>query len=70
MLYNCKLTLSNIRYVSRVMWSNPGKGVERSPTPQCCSYRKGNFFNYGCQLYLLISIKNCYLKLELFTRDH
>ena len=27
------LTLSNIRYVSRVKWSNPGKGVAPSPTP-------------------------------------
>ena len=29
------LTLSIIRYVSRVKWSNPGKGVAPSPTPQC-----------------------------------
>ncbi len=27
------LTLSNIRYASRVKWSNPGKGVAPSPTP-------------------------------------
>ena len=27
------LTLSNIRYVSRVKWSNPGKGVASSLTP-------------------------------------
>ena len=26
------LALSNIRYVSRVKWSNPGKGVAPSPT--------------------------------------
>ena len=32
------LTLSNIRYVSRVKWSNPGKGVAPSPTPCCSSY--------------------------------
>ena len=32
------LTLSNIRYVSRVKWSNPGKGVAPSPTPRCSSY--------------------------------
>ena len=32
------LTLSNIRYVSRVKWSNPGKGVAHSPTPWCSSY--------------------------------
>ena len=32
------LTLSNIRYVSRVKWSIPGKGVAPSPTPWCSSY--------------------------------
>ena len=32
------LTLSNIRYISRVKWSNPGKGVVPSPTPRCRSY--------------------------------
>ena len=29
------LTLSNIGYVSRVKWSNPGKGVAPSPIPRC-----------------------------------
>ena len=32
------LTLCNIRYVSRVKWSNPGKGVAPSPAPRCSSY--------------------------------
>ena len=32
------LTLSNIRYLSRVKWSNSGKGVAPFPTPQCSSY--------------------------------
>ena len=36
------LTLSIIRYVSRVKWSNPGKGVTPSPTPRCSSYWKGS----------------------------
>ena len=36
------LTLSIIRYVSRVKWSNPGKGVAPSTTPQCSSYWKGS----------------------------
>ena len=31
------LTLSNIRYVSRVKWSNLGKGVAPTPTPRCSS---------------------------------
>ena len=48
------LTLSNIRYVSRVKWSNPGKGVAPSPTPRCSSYWKGSLqvaLDYGHQLY-------------------
>ena len=32
------LTLSNIRYVSRVKWSNPGKGVAPILIPRCSSY--------------------------------
>ena len=36
------LKLSNIRYISRVKWSNPGKGVVASPTPRCSSYWKGS----------------------------
>ena len=31
------LTLSIIRYISKIKWSNPGKGVVHSPTPQCSS---------------------------------
>ena len=48
------LTLNIVRYVSRVKWSNPGKGVTPCPTPWCRSYRKGSFrvtLDYGRQLY-------------------
>ena len=31
-----------IRYVLRVKWSNPGKGVAPFPTPRCSSYWKGS----------------------------
>ena len=62
------LTLSNIRYVSRVKWSNSGKGVEPSPTPWCSSYWKGSLLvplDYGRQLYLLLikvpKIRDSYL---------
>ena len=34
------LTLSIIRYGSRVKWSNPGKGVAPSPTPWCSKLLK------------------------------
>ena len=34
------LTLSIIRYGSRVKWSNPGKGVAPSPTPWCSKVSK------------------------------
>ena len=49
------LTLSNIRYVWRVKWSNPETGVAPSPTPWCSSYRKGSLqvtCNYSRKLYL------------------
>ena len=48
------LTLSFIRYGSRVKWSNPGKGVTPSPTPQCSSYWEGSLLNtldYGWPTY-------------------
>ena len=44
------LTLSIIRYRSRLKWSNPGKGAGPFPTPWCCSYRKGRLrvtLDYG-----------------------
>ena len=44
------LTLDILRYVSRVKWSNPGKGAAHSPTPWCSSYWKGSLrvtLNYG-----------------------
>ena len=34
------LTLCIISYVSRIKWSNPGKGVAPFPPPQCSSYWK------------------------------
>ena len=52
---------SNIRYVSTVKWSNPGKGVAPSPTPRCSSYWKGSLqvaLDYSRQLYLLYIIIN------------
>ena len=60
------LTLSNIRYISRVKRSNTGNGVAPSPLPQCSSYWKGILrvaLDYGRQLYLLYmaSIYNSYL---------
>ena len=48
------LTLSDIRYVSRVNWSNPGKRVAPSPTSRCSSYWKWSLLvalDYGRQLY-------------------
>ena len=38
--------LSNIRYISRVKWSNWGKGVVPSSTPRCCiAIKKGAFWS-------------------------
>ena len=53
------LTLSIIRYGSRVKWSNPAKGVAPSPTPCCSSYWKGSLrvtLDYGRQLYFYFII--------------
>ena len=50
------LTLINIRFVSRVKWSNPEKGVAPSPTFRCFSYWKGSLLvalDYGRQLYFI-----------------
>ena len=49
------LTLSIIRYVSRVKWNNLGKGVAPSPTTCCSSYWKRSLrvtLDYSRQLYL------------------
>ena len=57
------LTPSNIRYVLRVKWSNPEKGVAPSPTPWCSSYWKGSLLvalDYGHHLYLItICVRVC-----------
>ena len=53
------LTLSIIRYVSRVKWNNPGKRVASSPTPRCSSYWKGSLriaLDYSHQLYLFLKL--------------
>ena len=66
------LTLSIIRYGSRVKWSNPRKGVAPSPTPWCSSYRKGSLrvtLDYDRQLYLLIIIyisHQCFINKQKF----
>ena len=47
------LTFSIIRYVSRIKWSNPGKGVAPSLTSWCSSLWKGSRWvalDYGRQL--------------------
>ena len=67
------LTLGNIRYVSRVKWSNPGKGVAPSPAPQCSSYRKGSLLVANFTLLDIITINYlsyCLLGLLLVTLNH
>ena len=62
------LTRNIIRYVSRVKWINPRKGVAPLPTPQCCSYWKGNLhidLNYSQQFYLYM-----YIDTSLWTYNH
>ena len=69
MIHPC-LTHSNIRYISRVKWSNPGKGIAPSPRPRCSSYWKGSLLvalDYGHHYFLLdrypiLSFENRYYK--------
>ena len=54
-------TLCIIRYGSRVMGSNPWKGVAPSSTPLCSSYRKGSLrvsLDYSRQVYYVNINKN------------
>ena len=53
------LTLSIIRYGSRVKWSNLGKGVAPSATPWCSSYRKR---------ILRVTLDNSYLNVVDLSR--
>ena len=53
--------LSIIRYVSRVKWSNPGKGLAPSPKFWCNSYWNWSFrvaFDSGRQLYYISYVSN------------
>ena len=66
------LTLSNIRYVSRVKQSNPGKGVAPSPTPRRWSCWKVNLLitlDYGRQLLHLTACLNWALSLNWIAWD-
>ena len=57
------LTLSIIRYGSRVKWSNPWKGAAASSW--CSSYRKGNLrvaLDYSRQLYVFFTTLKKVLK--------
>ena len=55
------LTLSIIMYVSRVKWSNPGKGVAPSPTPLgVVAIEKGaNFYISNVYIYIYIYMCVC-----------
>ena len=68
------LPLSNIRYVSRVKWRNPEKGVSPFPTPRCSSYWKGSFLvalDYGRQLiYIYIERERKRMAATFFIEIH
>ena len=51
------LNTQQYKVLSKVKWTNPGKGVAPSPTAQCSSYSKGSLLvalDYGYQLYFLL----------------
>ena len=67
------LTLSIIRYVSRVKWSNPGKGLAPS-SPRCSSYWKGSLpvaLDYGHQLYFYFFYPfiSCFFCIEFLFKN-
>ena len=65
------LTLSNIRYVSRIKWKNPGKRIAPYPTPRGSSYGKRSLLvalDYGRQLNLYIYIY-IYIYIALDEQD-
>ena len=78
------LTVSNIRYVSRVKWSNPGKREAPSPTPRCSCYWNASLLialDYGRQTEYSALIpsnenensktcKNIIIKLSLNFKEH
>ena len=53
------LTLSILRYLSRVKWSNPVKVLEPYPTPRCSRYRKGCFVYPRLQSLTLLTLNIC-----------
>ena len=65
------LTLSIIKYGSRVKWRNPGKGVVLSPTPRCSSFWKGRLrvaFYYDFPILLCcLCITNNSMKHQSFV---
>ena len=69
MVHAC-LTLSIIRYGSRVNGANPGKGVAPSLTPRCRSYWKGSLqvtLNHGWLTYINIYIyKNIHIHMYIY----
>ena len=66
------LTLSIIRYGSRLKWSIPGKGLAPSPTPWWSCYWKGALqisLDYSHQLYFIyiyISLFSSVYKLQVY----
>ena len=67
------LTLSNIRSVSRVKWSNPGKGVVPSSISRCCSYWKGSLWvalDYSRQLTYICICMYMYMYIIFFYMQH
>ena len=53
----------------KVIWSNPGKGIVPSPTPQCSSYKKGSLrVTLDCGRQLLILLEKISIHLYPFQQ--
>ena len=67
------LTPSNIMYISRVKWRNPGKGVVPFPTPLCSSYWKWSLLvtlDYGRQLYYPFPDSDIFVTNDTQAKQH
>ena len=65
------LTLSIIRYVSRVKWSNPREGVAPSPRPRCSSYWKVSLrVTFGSLLITVTNFTYYFIKKKSASEAH
>ena len=64
------LTLSNIRYVARVMWCNPEKGVVHPLHLSVVAIEKGAFWSQIHKFFYFYFVSCFMLQTKLFSHIH